>query len=98
MKVEGTCVRHIVCAVRQIQHGGCESSIPAFLYLWVLFNVNDDGKDKELRFWFREIFQKREFRYFAVGKAVHPGIFAVSMIATITGEWFPCDRWRVVSI
>ena len=42
------------------------------------------------RFWAREI--SREFRYFAVGNAVHPGIVAV---ATIAGEWFPyvrCDR------
>ena len=31
----------------------------------------------------------REFRYFAVGNAVHPGIVTV---ATIAGEWFPYDR------
>ena len=42
------------------------------------------------RVWVREIFQKREFRYFAVGNAVHPGIVAV---ATIAGEWFPYDRY-----
>ena len=41
------------------------------------------------RFWIREIFQKREFRYFADGNAVHPGMVAV---ATIAGEWFPYDR------
>ena len=34
-------------------------------------------------FWVREIFQKREFRYFAVGNAVHPGIVAVATIAVI---------------
>ena len=45
--------------------------------------------------WLREIFQKREFRYFAVGNAMHPGIVAVAtiaVIATIAGEWFPYDR------
>ena len=36
------------------------------------------------KFWLREIFQKREFRYFAVGNAVHHGVVAV---ATIAGEW-----------
>ena len=41
------------------------------------------------RSWVREIFQKREFRYFAVGNAVHPGIVAVATIAVITGAWFP---------
>ena len=35
------------------------------------------------RLWVREIFQKREFRYFAVGNAVHPGIVAVATIAVI---------------
>ena len=48
------------------------------------------------KFWVhREIFQKREFRYFAVGNAVHPGIAAVAtiaVIATIAREWFPYDR------
>ena len=43
--------------------------------------------------WVREIFQKREFKYFAVGNAVHPGILAVATIATIAGEWFPYDRY-----
>ena len=32
------------------------------------------------KFWVREIFQKREIRYFAVGNAVHPGIVAVATI------------------
>ena len=36
-----------------------------FLYLWVLFNVNDDGKDKEPI-------------DFGVGNAAHPGIVAVA--------------------
>ena len=47
------------------------------------------------KFWVREIFQKREFRYFAVGNAVHLGIVAVAaiaVIATIAEEWFPYDR------
>ena len=35
------------------------------------------------KFWVREIFQKREFRYFAVDNAVHPGIVAVATIAAI---------------
>ena len=45
------------------------------------------------RLWVREIFQKREFWYFAVGNAVHPAMVAV---ATIAGDWFPydyCDRY-----
>ena len=61
------------------------------------------------RFWVREVFQKREFRYFAVGNAIHLGIVAVAaiaMIATIAGEWCDrylsdrcrCDRWRVISL
>ena len=66
------------------------------------------------KFWVREIYQKREFRYFAVGNALHPGIVAVATIAVIAGEWFPydrcdgtevylsdrcrCDRWGMVSI
>ena len=40
------------------------------------------------KFLVREIFQKREFRYFAVGNAVHPGIVAVTTIAVIA-------RWRL---
>ena len=35
------------------------------------------------KFWVREIFQKREFRYFAVGNAVHPGIVAVDPVIAI---------------
>ena len=41
------------------------------------------------KFWVREIFQKREIQYFAVGNAVHPGIVAIAtiaVIATIAGE------------
>ena len=48
------------------------------------------------KFWVREIFQKREFRYFAVGNAVHSGIVAVAtiaVIAAIAGKWFPYDRY-----
>ena len=68
-----------------------------FLYLWVLFNVNDDGKDKELiNFGFERSSRRGIFRYFAVGNAVHPGIVAVATIAVITGslrdQWFPYDR------
>ena len=48
-------------------------------------------RQRTRKFWVKEIFQKREFRYFrSVGNAVHPGIVAV---ATIAGEWFPYDRY-----
>ena len=40
-------------------------------------------KQRTHTFGVREIFQKREFRYFAVGNAVHPGIVAVATIAAI---------------
>ena len=57
-------------------------------------------RQRTYRFWVREIFQKRDFRYFAVGNALHPGIVAVAtiaVIAMIAGEWFPydsCDRYH----
>ena len=35
------------------------------------------------RVWVPEILQKKEFRYFVVGNAVHPGIVAVAMIAEV---------------
>ena len=53
-------------------------------------------KQRTHKFWVGEILQKREFRYFVVGNAVHPGIVAVAtiaVIAAIAGEWFPYDRY-----
>ena len=59
-----------------------------FIYLWELFNVNDDGKDKEpIDFGFERSSRRSvEFRDFAVGNAVHSGILLESgfhMIAVI---------------
>ena len=93
MKVEGTCLWHIVRAICQIQHDGCEGWI--FILMGAFQRKRLPERQGTHKFCVREIFQKRKFRYFAVGNAVHPGIVAVAtiaVIATIAGEWFPYDR------
>ena len=61
----------------------------SFILMGAFQRKRRQERQRTHRFWVRGIFQKREFRYFAVGNAVHPGIVAV---ATIAGEWFPYDR------
>ena len=60
-----------------------------FILMCAFHRKRQRERQRTHRFWVREIFQKREFRYFAARNAVHPGIVAV---ATIAGEWFPYDR------
>ena len=56
-----------------------------FILMGVFQRKRRRERQRTHKFWVREISQKREFRYFAVGNAVHPGIVAVA-------EWFPHDR------
>ena len=61
---------------RRFQLQGC------FLILWGAFQRKQrrEKQRNRHRFWVQEIFQKRTFRYFAVGNALHPGTFADAAI------------------
>ena len=81
----------------------------------MLFNVNDDGKDKDLiNFWFERSSRRGNFRIllsrtqcilvlllplrslesgFAAIAEVELKSISVIVVATITGEWFPYDRY-----
>ena len=68
-----------------------------FLYLWVLFNVNDDGKDKEpIDFGFERSSRRGNFRILLSGtQCILVLLLSLQSLwsVAIAGEWFPYDRY-----
>ena len=67
----------------------------ALLYLWVLFNVNVDGKDKEpIDLGFQRSSRGGNFGIAATTIAeIELKSISAIVVAAIAGEWFPYDRY-----